>query len=581
MKIKLLLTFLLITVYGLNATAQLTSLPNWTVSTIIAEGSNQLNYPHELTYGPDGWLWITERVGKKILRVNPADGTKETMLDLSSKVYQTAGQDGLMGMAIHPDLYADITTTTNNYVYVAYTYNSSGRKTRIARLKYNHGSTPTLTIDTGFAPNGTLIDGLPASNDHNSGRLIIGPDFKLYYSIGDLGANQFGNACNPILAQVIPSQAEVDIEDYTNYPGKLLRLNLDGTIPSDNPTLGGVQSHVYTYGHRNHQGLVFAANGDLYNSEHGAKVDDEINKIVAGGNYGWPEIAGYYDNQSYTYCNWAASTPNCNSSYFSDHNCPGDGDNYGGRTTTSNTEFQSYPTAGDLPSNFKPPIGTYGSTVNSSYNSSGGWLTWSTVAPSSIDIYEAGLIPGWGKSLLITTLKEGTIFRAKLTASGDDIDGDPDGLTGAKTGYEVFLSGNTRFRDVAMDPDGLNIYAVTDTGGTTSGPSGSSSVPLTNAGELIKITYTGPTASVEDEILKEFQLYPNPVAEGNLSVIVPIKIEVFEIRISNTIGQQIYVEKKQNNSARHKVDLGQLKRGIYFVTIQSNSGKATKKLVVQ
>ena len=87
----------------------------------------------------------------------------------------------------------------------------------------------------------------------------------------------------------------------------MLRLNLDGSIPSDNPMIGGVRSHIYSYGHRNPQGLVFAPDGKLYESEHGPNTDDEVNLIRAGGNYGWPHVAGYRDDQSYAYANWSAS----------------------------------------------------------------------------------------------------------------------------------------------------------------------------------------------------------------------------------------------------------------------------------
>lgn len=437
-------------------------------STVKITANNALDYPWEITYGPDNYLWVTERVGEKIVRVNPATSTNTplTMLDLSSKVtYSTQG--GLMGMAIHPALYADITTTVNNYVFVSYTYNDGlGLQLRIARLIYNN-ATSTLTEDTSLDANGTIIEGLPASNDHNSGRLIFGPDLKLYYTMGDQGANQFDYSCNPVLSQVLPTNTS----DYANYPGKTLRFNIDGSIPSDNPTLAGVKSHVYTYGHRNAQGIIFSQDGKLYASEHGPKTDDEINVIKGGKNYGWPEIAGYYDNLAYTYCNWSSLGGACNAGAFSDHNCPDGAD--------TATEFESYPSG--APSNFEPPIGTYGSTIST--DPSGGWFTWPTPAPSSIDIHEVNNIPGWGRSLLIPSLKKGTIYRAKLTPDGEDIVSDF---------YEEFHSSNDRYRDIAISPDGLTIFAVTDNGGGTSGPSSTSGVSIDNPGVIIKIEYQGP-----------------------------------------------------------------------------------------
>jgi len=447
---------------------------DWSTTKITTD--NALDYPWEITYGPDGDLWVTERVGEKISKVSSttATNTPVTLLDLSAKVTYSK-QGGLMGMAIHPDLYNPM-ITTNNYVFVSYTYDDgSGLKLRIARLVYDETSA-TLVEDPTLAPNGAILEGIPASGDHNSGRLIFGPDNKLYYTIGDQGANQFDYACNPILSQVLPTS----VSDFDNYPGKTLRFNIDGSIPTDNPTLDGVKSHVYTYGHRNAQGIIFAEDGTLYASEHGAKVDDEINIIKAGKNYGWPQISGYYDNMAYTYCNWSSLNGSCNAGDFSDHNCPA-----GAETVT---EFESYPTINDVPVNFEPPIGTYGGTVAT--DPPGGWFTWPSVAPSSIDIHEANVIPDWGRSLLIPTLKKGTIYRAKLTPNGYDIVGDDN--VGSIDGYEEFHSSNDRYRDIAISPDGLTIYAVTDNGGGTSGPSSNSGVSITNPGVIIKIEYLGP-----------------------------------------------------------------------------------------
>ena len=144
MKKKLLLLALIC--YGIAySQGPMTPLPtsvtsgaDWTTTNLTADLA--LNFPWEITYGPDDNLWITERVGESVVRVDPTSGAITTMIDLSSKV-ENAKQGGLMGMAIHPDLYDDITTTTNNYVFVAYTYDDAGAlKLRIARLVYSNST---------------------------------------------------------------------------------------------------------------------------------------------------------------------------------------------------------------------------------------------------------------------------------------------------------------------------------------------------------------------------------------------------------------------------------------------------------
>ena len=463
---KLLFFFLLISVSIVHA--QFTTVTGWTATKLT--DNNTFNNPWEITYGPDGNLWISDRSNEKIVRISTSGGTVTDMINISGVT--SSKQGGVLGMAIHPDLYDDVTTTVNNYVFSAYTYNDgAGLQLRIIRMLYHH-SDGTLSIDTSLGINGAIIEGLPASSDHNSGRLIFGPDKKLYYTIGEQGANQFENRCNPVLAQVLPTSST----DYANYPGKTLRLNIDGSIPSDNPVINGVQSHVNTYGHRNVQGIVFAEDGTLYASEHGPKTDDEINILQEGKNYGWPEIAGYFDN-NYTYCNWSTSSE-CSSTAFTDHNCPN-----GAETAT---EFESYPSG--APANFSPPIGTYGSSGVA--GTSGDWGDWPTIAPSSIDIHETGNIPGWGRSLLVPTLKKGTIYRAKLTANGTAIEGDTDPTS--TDGYELFHSSHNRYRDIAISPDGLTIYAVTDSSGSTSGPSTANPSSVDDPGVIVKIEYVGP-----------------------------------------------------------------------------------------
>lgn len=472
-----------------------TNSGNWVV-TKLANTDQLVSFPNEITYGPDGWLWITERAtntnddsvtGERVVRVHPDTGVKTEMLDLHNEVYSAAGQDGLMGMAIHPDLYTNINTTTNNYVYLALTYfdNTSAfgkdRKLRLVRFDYVSG-TNSLNPSTRFV----LIEGLDASNDHNSGRLKIGPDLKLYYTVGDLGANQFSNKCERIQAQALPTQSMVNNSDWSTYKGKLLRLNLDGTVPSDNPVFfpftptdanpipdnadtnrpdsQKVRSHIFTYGHRNAQGIIFDSAGNLYQSEHGDRVDDEVNIIQAGKNYGWPLIVGEQDNAGYQYCIKASDPNGCTTG---NNSCPA------GATVHAENAFT-------LPVDFEGPIATYNSTVSSVPQ--GGFLTWPTVAPSSIDVYEpqatTGSIP-WNKSILIPTLKKGTIYRYEIDNATNGVQGN----------LIEFHSSIDRYRDITISPDGTTIYAVTDSSGSTSGPTGSSSLSLQNPGAIIKIEY--------------------------------------------------------------------------------------------
>lgn len=423
--------------------------------------NSTFNYPYALLYGPDHYLWLTERVGKKINRVHPTTGAIDQLVDMTSLVYQNGGQDGLMGMALHPEL---LLGTGNDYVYVAYTYGTSDltRRTKIVRYTY------TLSGSNGTLGNPVnLIIGLSGSNDHNSGKLAFGPDNKLYYSIGDQGVNQFDNKCKVSHSQDLPSQAQINTSDYSYYEGKVLRMNLDGTIPADNPVLNSVKSHVFSYGHRNAQGLTFGANGKLYSNEHGPKSDDEINIIQSGGNYGWPYISGYNDNKNYAFCNWSTA-PNCTALTFSDYACGT------GATSTSESSWGG---------SFINPITTM-FTIDDGFNFTGGWLTWPTIGPSSMAIYEgySNPIPGWNNSLLSTTLKKGRVYRSQLSPDGNTIIGAPE---------ELFYTQN-RYRDLAISPDGNTIYIITDSGGTTSGPSGSSSLAVVNPGTILVFTNTIP-----------------------------------------------------------------------------------------
>ncbi|WP_127130982.1 glucose/sorbosone family PQQ-dependent dehydrogenase [Georgenia sp. SYP-B2076] len=428
-----------------------------------------LENPFEVLYGPGGKLWLTERTAGRVTQVDPATGEKTTILTID-EVLATAGeQDGLLGMALHPDLLKD-NKKNNQYVYLSYTYDGGGtgpageeldRRQRIVRYIYD-AKANTLVDPT------TLIEGMPASDDHNSGRLVFGPDKTLYYTIGDRGNNQDLNAYKPNEAQRLPTQDEVDAQDWTAYQGKTLRLNLDGSIPKDNPKLDGVKSHVFTYGHRNAQGLTFA-NGKLYSSEQGPKGDDELNLLKAGGNYGWPYVSGYKDDSAYVFGDWSAGTT-----------LPYDGFNIP-------DEVPQYAEHDFTAANFVEPLRTY-FTVADNHDFKGDacdpsglyFICYPTIAPSSLDHYDQTAIPGWEDSLLMPTLKSGELFRVQLTEDGEKVG----------ESQRLFRSVN-RYRDTATSPDGATIIVATDSGGLARGTDGDSTTELENPGALLTFTYTG------------------------------------------------------------------------------------------
>jgi PQQ-dependent dehydrogenase (s-GDH family) len=426
--------------------------------------------PFQILWGPDGYLWITERTGGRVTRVSPTDGSKTTALALRD--FLADGPGGLLGMALDPGL---LTSPGNDFVYVAYTYDADAnpatisRRTKIVRFAYD--------ARTHVLGNATeVMAGLPAGTDHQGGRLIVGPDRKLYFTIGDLGANQLANFCKPDRAQRVPTAAQVRAQDWSLYEGKVLRSNLDGSIPADNPVIGGVRSHVYSYGHRNPQGLVFAPDGKLYESEHGPNTDDEVNLIRAGGNYGWPYVAGYRDDQSYAYANWSASqgVP-CESLAF--------------------TAYPAVPPSVPLQKesewtgDFIPPIQTF-YTVPTGYDFKNPkcaeralyYQCWPTVAPSSLAVYSAKHgIPGWDHSLLMPSLKHGTVYRIQLDAAGTSVVGDPD--------ENAFFKTVNRYRDVALSPDGLSLFIATDVGGNTQDQSGRPAASVENPGAILEFRY--------------------------------------------------------------------------------------------
>jgi aldose sugar dehydrogenase len=223
--------------------------------------------PWEILWGPDDYIWCTLRNGK-VLHVDPLTGNYTTVLNISSVIPNSGnGEPGMLGMCLHPDF------TNNPKVYIVYNYSSGGTKERLVSYEWD---------GTNLINETTLIDAIPGAGIHNGSRLIISPDNKILMTTGDKGS---GGTLS---------------QDMASLNGKVLRINLDGSIPTDNPDPA---SYVYTFGLRNSQGLCVGANGIIYSSEHGQSNSDEFNIIEPNRNYGWPSVEGACNTTSeQTYC---------------------------------------------------------------------------------------------------------------------------------------------------------------------------------------------------------------------------------------------------------------------------------------
>jgi PQQ-dependent dehydrogenase (s-GDH family) len=446
----------------------------------------QLKSAWELSYGPDDSLWVTENSSYLVDRINPQTGGKTLLIDLSGKrdfttSLSTWPQGGLMGMALHPSMYSEWPNPTKPWVYLAYVYHNVGCftakngedsgcffKTRIVRYTYNRSSR-SLSNPV------TIIENLNGSTDHNSGRLTIGDvggTSYLFYTIGDMGTGQFKNLHRTNRAQL-----------RDTLEGKVLRFNLDAIgsasdpqnwIPNDNPftDANGNRTAVWSYGHRNAQGLAFGSNGVLYSSEQQDMSDDEVNIIEEGRDYGWPLVSGYSDGN---YDGWTLANMN---------------------VVSEEQDSIDY--------NLRAPIYTLYTIANPGplYGTSNS--TWPTVACSSLEVYENYIIPDWNRSLLIPSLKAGQVFRVKLSEDGQTV-------SGMNSIAAMNLYNQARLRDLCVSPDGLKFYVSCDM----------SSQNSSYKGKILEYTYTGPQAVLSistDSISRplinnKIEVYPNPVRD--------------------------------------------------------------------
>jgi glucose/arabinose dehydrogenase len=225
----------------------------------VAEG---LNTPWGLAPLPDGDLLVSSRDEATITRVDGDTGKKTELGEVPG--VSPAGEGGLMGLALSPDYASD---------HMIYAYFTSASDNRIVRVLYDEQRPAGEQLG---APD-TIFKGIPKGFIHNGGRIAFGPDKMLYAGTGESGDTGLS-------------------QDKESLGGKILRLTPEGEPAPGNPF---PDSPVYSYGHRNVQGLAWDAKQRLFAAEFGQDTWDELNAIKPGGNYGWPEAEGKSDNSKY------------------------------------------------------------------------------------------------------------------------------------------------------------------------------------------------------------------------------------------------------------------------------------------
>ncbi|MRG85125.1 PQQ-dependent sugar dehydrogenase [Salinibacillus xinjiangensis] len=221
---------------SINVVAQNLSIP-WTIN------------KHEKIF------YLSQR-GGTVIRIDKETESIEIQEVDVDKPIAHVGEGGLLGFILAPNF------ETSNLAFAYHTYEENERLFNRVIVLEMEGNR--------WVEKDVLLEGIPGGRIHNGGRIKIGPDQKLYVTAGDAG------------------QADL-AQNEDSLAGKILRMELDGGIPTDNPF---TDSYVYSFGHRNPQGLAWDSNGTLYSTEHGQSAHDEINRVEPGQNYGWPIIEG-------------------------------------------------------------------------------------------------------------------------------------------------------------------------------------------------------------------------------------------------------------------------------------------------
>jgi glucose/arabinose dehydrogenase len=243
---------------GTSASSTSEPSPSSTTSSpATATIAQDLDVPWGLAFLPDGSALVTLRDEARLLQVRA--GQPPTVLGTVPGV-RPDGEGGLLGVAVSPDF------STDQSIFVYFTAESDNR---VVRLTFADGKATQPTV---------VLRGIPKAGNHNGGRLAFGPDGFLYVTTGDAGDTDRS-------------------QDKTALGGKILRVTKDGKAAPGNPFSG---SPVWSYGHRNVQGIAWAPDGRMFASEFGQNTWDELNLIVPGRNYGWPVVEGRAGRSGFT-----------------------------------------------------------------------------------------------------------------------------------------------------------------------------------------------------------------------------------------------------------------------------------------
>lgn len=484
-----------------------------------SELPTSLSSPWEITYGQDGYLWITE-AGGIVSRVHPTTGSKTVVFTASDYFggsplehhllcHQPPILKGTLGLALHPDFL----NASTAYIYFVYSYNSGTAtnpitKFRIKRLLWD--ATNEVVIS-----DSNIVDDINSAPNHVGGRLLTIKQNGVPYLFLTTGDNGISDENNPDCYQPQSTNPNNFTQDVNTQNGKVHRFNMDGSIPTDNPISG---NSFYTRGHRNPQGLMYNDHLNiLYDVEHGDRTDDEINVLEKGMNYGWKTVRGYH----------------------SDNNHPGEAAYVANYTPHPNIPNDALKEA-------------FYSWCSSVADTSSNYTDWCTVAPSDGIYYGSNGIPEWENSLLVVTLKNGAttdreVYQFKLQANGDLVPSTAN-TPNPKRFFGSDQAQNGRLRDITYSPDGKTIYLI-NTGGNA---------------KITVYTYDSTTSTSLTLLpINALKIFPNPVKDILTIQNIDNLIQAESVEIITPQGVLLPIPVADAT----QIDVSYLVKGIYVLRI--------------